>query len=283
MPRLDQLHFLEVNLDDGSRRHITAEEPIEVSGVHRNRQLAENAVATVYEAHGMQVRNIEHLRKSPIRHALGDGALHRKHPETTPDIASELPETIRRTIQENERSLPDGDALNLIDRNGIPDLLVFDASEPSDFMFAEVKFESERLLKSQVQWFDRFDYLDIRVVVVFTDQGRLEDYRTGFNIDQLLTDVATGSRFEDMDERRPMSAKEIAQVLETVEPGDELLFNERKEPLTVIAVDETMTGKATLTGVKLKSQRGKEYLLSKDGDAYLDPWNKRELKWVAHS
>lgn len=283
MPRLDQLYFLEMDLDDGSSRQITSEEPIDVSGEHRNRQLAENAVASVYETHGMRVRNIDHLRRSPIKHALGEGELHRRHPETTPDIPSALPRAIRRTIQANEPSPPDGDALHLIDRAGIPDLLVFDADEPRDFMLAEVKFESERLLKSQVEWFDRFEYFDVRVVIVFTDQQRLEDYRTGLDIEQLLTDVATGGRFEDMDERRPMSAEEIAQVLETVETGDALLFNERKEPLTVIAVDETMTGKATLTGVKLKSQRGKEYLLSNEGDAYLDPWNKRELKWVGHS
>lgn len=282
MPNLDQLHFLEVDLNDGYYRPISPDQPIDVTGEHRNRQLAENAVETVYEALGLRVRNVHHLRKSPIRHALGEGALHRKHPETRPDIPRELPEAIRRTIRSNESSPPEGDSLDLIDRNGIPDLLIFDPNEPENYHFTEVKFESERLLASQVTWFDRFDYFDIRVVIVFSGKEQLERYRSGFDIEELLSNVATRSRFKEIDNREPMSAGEIAQLLETVETSDELLFNERKEPLSVVAIDETMTGKATLTGVKLKSQGGKEYLLSNDGTYYLDPWNKRDLKWVGY-
>lgn len=282
MPNLDQLHFLEVNLKDGSYRPIFGDQPIEVTGEHRNRQLAENAVETVYETLGLRVRNVPHLRKSPIRHALGEGALHRTHPEVRPDIPQELPEVIRRTIRSNESSPPEGDPLNLIDRNGIPDLLVFDPHDPANFHFAEVKFESERLLSSQIAWFDRFDYFEIRVVIVFSDKEQLERYQSGFDLEALLSNVTSRSRFEEIDNREPMSSEEIAQLLETVETGDELLFNEREEPLSVVAVDETMTGKATLTGVKLKSQGGKEYLLSNDGTTYLDPWNNRDLKWVGY-
>lgn len=282
MTQLDELSFLQISYDNGEFEALDSDASVVIPSGYENRQFAENAVTRLFQNSGLRVRNVDQRWKSPLRHALGIDDFYSSH-DSSPAVPSNVTTDLRRVIQKNLPSREGDEPLDIVDINGIPDLLVFDEDDSSNYFFAEVKYGYERLSVVQIEWFDRFDFFDVRIVIVFDDESTRRKFEHGYSLERILSEATRKETFVDMDDRYEMGPEDIADILATLEVGDRLLFNERKQPLTVVETESTITGKATLRGVELRSDRGKTYLLSEDGNHYLDPWNKRELRWVGIS
>lgn len=96
-------------------------------------------------------------------------------------------------------------------------------------------------------------------------------------VEDILTDVREGSLVE----RPDLPAVEIAARLSDVYPGDQLVFNDRVEPCTVVETGVTSSGSGgKLTGVRVETSQGKRYLLSDEGNWYRGSLYRRKLEWV---
>lgn len=237
---------------------------------------AEGAVSILYEdTFKWATLNIDHKRlPTALKYALGFEDQY-EFPSNCPDIPESLVKSIQSAIEQNCSDDLTESGLDVIDVVGIPDLLVYSKENPSRFEFVEVKSPPEDLLDSQRKWLDRFDFLPRKIMCVFQDSG----YRDRFVREQSFGALLEKS-VEENDPRPEMDSREIASVLEDVEVGDRLLFNDRRQPLTVVEKDATEdTLGHEITGVKVSSSRGSSMVLSRDGEWFTSMY-RRSLWWV---
>lgn len=245
-----------------------------IYGGRDNRGLAENAVKALLSVHlDYSVCEIDHRRAYPLRHGLGIDKFHRTRglpQEAPPEIINRIEKKVKESIEEE----PPVDSLGLLEREGIPDLMAWqdDDAEP---IFVEVKFQDESLHQAQIDWFSQFDFFDRWVAIVFESTNTRDKYIRNTTVDELLD-----SNEDEEDDPESMTQSQISDRLAVIEKGDRIRFNEFTTPLKVTGTDVTKEGKRTLTGVEVKSVHGKRYVLSNEGDYYLDPWQPRRLTRV---
>lgn len=127
-----------------------------------------------------EVKNLNHKLKEPVKHVF-DECEHR-----TSQLRSYLPKILLediRTQVENEMShLNFEDPASVIERDGLPDLLVVRSVDECDYCFVEVKQPGEPFRSTQLEWIDKFGFFDIKVVFVFIDREDIEEVREKFDI-----------------------------------------------------------------------------------------------------
>lgn len=238
---------------------------------------AEKATAVLFEeVLDYQVKNIDHKRDSPLQYALKPSRFteSNRHPPDTPDW---LWDSIQESVEQN---ISNSEPLETIDIVGSPDFLVFGNNDRQRFQFVEVKKPPESLGENQIEWIDRFGFFDIKVSCVFKSQRERDRFVSDNRFSEIIKKARQRSESNEDDTRPVLSPNEISSRLKEAEKGDKILFNDRKEPLTVIDKNITQSGSGgTMTGIKVKSARGKSYLLSENGDWVRGAW-RRSLSWV---
>ena len=238
---------------------------------------AEYAATGLYSEIDYYARDINHKNSSPLKTALGievvyqGGSYKRTELTGVRTIIREL--TIRHTS-----AVTEADAFDQIDINGRPDLLVRRKDDPTDFHFVEVKKPHERLHKNQVDWITRFDFLPVQIAKVFESSEARDAYVSDYSLNDILSNIRRESK---IDERPELPADEIADRISTVDVGDEIYFNKWKSPYLVLETGVTSSGSGEdITGVKVRSSKGNEFVLSEKGDWYRDGHFRRDLWWV---
>jgi hypothetical protein len=125
---------------------------------HGNRKESENAVTALYESQGFFVGNIN--RK-------WDNALYRAVSEMPDAIKSNITQAVNDTQQTD---LEIDGVFGLLTIDGIPDLIVCDSKDASNYKFIEVKKGyGEPLRQSQKDWIDQFPRLPVHIARVFRE------------------------------------------------------------------------------------------------------------------
>jgi len=238
---------------------------------------AEYAVSELYNHLGYRVRDINHKENHALKRALGiEGVMPRWAREK--EELTEVMELMKDLIIQHTDVNSSAEALDLVDTAGIPDLLIQNQSILQEFSFVEVKKESEQLQSSQAKWIEQFNFLPVKIAVVFRTQSRREDFIRKNSAEDLLQKANT----RNTEERPELPSDEIANRLANVQEGDQILFNERKKPLTVIDTQVVSSGSGPdITGIKVISSQGNTYVLSENGDMYRSGYRfRRNLWWV---
>jgi hypothetical protein len=274
---LNELSFAVYNIETGEVKTFDSDsdrrafyEPLPEGG-------AEDAVSILYEdTLEWEALNINHKRlPNALKYALGFDE-HYEFPSNAPDIPQSLVASIRSSIEQNVSDDSTESGLDIIEIDGIPDLLVYSKDTPSKFEFVEVKAPPEDLQDSQRKWLDRFDFLPRKIACMFTDEGSRQRFIENESFERLLEKPV-----DEKNQRTEMDSMEIASILKDVEVGDQLLFNDRKQPLTVVNENATAeTFSHEVTGVKVSSRRGKNMVLSRDGEWFVGSMYRRSLWWV---
>ena len=271
---LSELSFAVYDLETEETETFDPENDIK-NHLHGNQDgAAERAVSRLYEdVLGWKASNINHKENDCLKNVLGIDNQY-ESPENTPSAPSSLVESIKSDVQEYYSG--EEHPLDLLEINGIPDLLVYSGVSPEKYAFIEVKNPPEPLRIDQKNWFDRFDYLPRKIACMFSSVERRDRFVERNSFRELLNNP---TKDEDLD-RAEMSPKEIASVISDLEVGDRVLFNDRKTPLTVVEKDVTeqvMTKE--VTGVKV-SLGGSSKVLSSDGMWYTGSTYRRKLWWI---
>lgn len=128
----------------------TGEQPIYKK--HNNRKEAENVAEVFYEdSLGYGVSNINHKFNRSLAQALED---------VPRSIVSQLAAEI--TMHTEDPPANQDQLLDVIDEAGIPDLFVY-SEEDDDFLFVEVKIESDSFTDTQQPWIAKFEYLPVNI------------------------------------------------------------------------------------------------------------------------
>ncbi|WP_109745689.1 VRR-NUC domain-containing protein [Salinigranum rubrum] len=261
---LSDLSFAVYEIESGD---VDTYDPIDDSWVWHGNPIqgdAERAVERLFETTlGYGVRNIDHKQKYPLQNALGLKLNHsrRSFISYPPEW---VPEYLTNEIVSKSSSVGDADPLDLVERDGIPDLLVYTKESPHECTLVEVKMPPETFEPTQIEWFKQFPFLDIRVACVFESQNQRDQFISSYTVEKLLQNVA-----QEAPDRPELPPSELRDVIEQVEVGDRILFNERQSPYTVVSTDATRsTNQREVSGIEVQSRNGNTYVLSEAGDWY---------------
>jgi len=156
LPLLNEYRIEEYNRQEDliETFHPSGEEVVEKK--HGNRKESENAVTVLYESRGFFVGNIN--RK-------WDNALHRAVSEMPDEIKSNITQAVNDARQTD---LEVDEVFDLLTVDGIPDLIVCERNEISNYRFIEVnKNYGEPLRQTQKDWMDQFPRLPVHIARVF--------------------------------------------------------------------------------------------------------------------
>ncbi|WP_411964539.1 VRR-NUC domain-containing protein [Haloferax sp. YSMS24] len=169
--------------------------------------------------------------------------------------------------------------LGALSEAGTPDLFVCDKSEPHEFEFVEVKGPNEDFTPDQKKWIPKFDFLPVKVVYVYNDRSQWLRHKSKDFSDKYKRAISKPEPIGE-EERPDMSQGEIAEIIDTVEIGDLVRFNDLKGYLEVTEMEATMGHPKEVTGIKLEGSQNREYVLSKAGDWCTNGGYRKSLDWV---
>lgn len=154
---LSEYSIEEKDVNTGEIREFNPSASQIIHRKHNNREESENAATALYsEVLGYHVGNVDHK--------LGEGLN---------EVIEGMPDAVKNHLQNEvlqNTSLKEKEgALEMLDREGIPDLFMCKKTDVSDFQLVEVKMESEDVREPQRKWFDEFGFLPVKVARVYRD------------------------------------------------------------------------------------------------------------------
>lgn len=180
----DLNHFVEYNVRTNEMRTFYFSNNNQYFGVGIPTEAELAAIGLYEELLDYHVGILYHKIHDPIKWAIGTSEKSTDRRRYAGSIPTEVGEQIKNLIIENSNINSRDKALDHINGNGLPDLLVCDKQNNYDFYFVEVKGPSDSLQKSQIEWFSRFDYLPVKICNIFiskADQKRFI-HKDSFNL-----------------------------------------------------------------------------------------------------
>jgi hypothetical protein len=182
MESLNDFSFLIYDLDNHVSEKFVPESDEKLLIRLDDTPRSELAVETLYtEMFGCRVANLDSRHKNTLKHAFGLCQHYVDNTFSSPSLPMEALEFLREDLVKNLDLSEADDPLDILNRNGIPDLLAYNQDE-NQYMFIEAKWPNENLLSSQIEWCSMFDFLPIKVVYAFRNVSdinkqtqRLED------------------------------------------------------------------------------------------------------------
>lgn len=280
MVRISDVSFAIFDAGSGQVETVDPDEGIEIPQGSVERGFSEKATELLYKHHfDWHVEQINQRRKSGrLRYALGVDERDRSRSWEMP---SDFGDYVVRLLRENTDTDSDVEALQRASIDGIPDFITCSSTDYREFQFVEAKRGTESLQQTQVEWFEQFDFFTSKIAYVFDEPADRDQFVAANTLSDLFGSAHHQPAVADIGGRQELSSNEIADRVATLEVGDWVVLNERKQPLEVVATDVVRDVRDDdEPGVAVMSSSGNRYLLSASGEFFVEKDNRRNLKWV---
>lgn len=280
MVSLSDLSFAIYDISTGQVHSVDPSRDEKISQGTIERGFSEKATELLYGHHfRWHIEQINQRRKrNRLKYALERDNPTRDH---VSDLPAELKQVLTRQLIEHTEVQSDHEALQAASIDGIPDFLACSPGDTTDFHFIEAKRGGESLQRTQVEWFQEFDFFPTRIVYVFDEAVDRDQFVASNSLERLLEGAEKKSSVDSMSERQELPTEEIARRIATLEVGDKVVFNNRKKPVEVVDIDipREVRGREE-KGVEIATPSGNRYLLSETGEFFVEKDNRRKLKWL---